>query len=87
MILAALETSTRCLILTGNLIPERVAIATAAHRQVPMMVVPSDTMETIRMIEDASGPVRLTTLAHVEALRGLTDRELYVAQIFRALGI
>jgi hypothetical protein len=87
VILAALETSTRCLILTGNLIPEQVAIATAAHRQVPLMVVPWDTMETIRMIEEASGPVRLTTLAHVEALRGLTDRELYVARILRALGL
>jgi BioD-like phosphotransacetylase family protein len=87
VILAALETSTRCIILTGNLIPEQVAIATAAHRQVPLMVVPSDTMETIRMIEEASGPVRLTTLAHVEALRGLTDRELYVAQLLRALGL
>ncbi|MBN1888266.1 MAG: phosphotransacetylase family protein, partial [Thermoflexales bacterium] len=44
--LAALETSTRCLILTGNLYPSPVVLGRAEERGVPILLVNMDTLST-----------------------------------------
>lgn len=49
--LAALETSTKLLILTGNLYPNDIIIAKAEERKIPIMVVRGDTLSTIEKIE------------------------------------
>jgi hypothetical protein len=49
--LAALETSTRLLILTGNLYPNDIIIAKAEERKIPIMVVRGDTLGAIEKIE------------------------------------
>jgi BioD-like phosphotransacetylase family protein len=53
--LAALETSTRCLILTGNQRPSTVVLNRACELKVPIVVVESDTLTTVRMIEPIFG--------------------------------
>jgi BioD-like phosphotransacetylase family protein len=53
--LAALETSTRCLILTGNQPPSQEVLDRANEVGVPIIVVEPDTLSTVRVVERAFG--------------------------------
>jgi BioD-like phosphotransacetylase family protein len=53
--LAALETSTRCLILTGNQPPSQEVIDRAREVKVPIIVVEGDTLSTVHIVERAFG--------------------------------
>lgn len=64
--LSALETSTVALILTGNLHPNPVALEQAESLGVPVLLVETNTMETVEKIERAYGKTRL---GHTEKLR------------------
>jgi BioD-like phosphotransacetylase family protein len=57
--LAALETSTVVLILTGNLHPSPLIIQQAETLSVPILLVKDNTMETVDLIERAHGKTRL----------------------------
>jgi BioD-like phosphotransacetylase family protein len=56
--LAALETSTRCLILTGNLQPSPVILGRAEEVGVPIMTVRHDTLTTVEIAEQYFGKIR-----------------------------
>jgi BioD-like phosphotransacetylase family protein len=69
--LAALETSTACLILTGNLRPSPLVIRQADEFGVTVMLVRPNTMETIETIDRVYGKTRLgeeTKLKQFQAL-------------------
>jgi BioD-like phosphotransacetylase family protein len=69
--LAALETSTIALVLTGNLRPSAAVVERAASQGVVVMVVQHNTMEAVESIESVFGKTRLgqaEKLAHFEAL-------------------
>ena len=69
--LAALETSTTCLILTGNLQPSPLIIKQAEDFGVSVLLVRENTMETVEAIEQIFGKTRLgqpDKLAEFEAL-------------------
>lgn len=51
--LAALETSTRALILTGNMYPNDIIMAKAEEKGVPIIVVKGDTLSTVELVESA----------------------------------
>jgi BioD-like phosphotransacetylase family protein len=53
--MAALETSTTCLILTGNLQPSPLIVKQAEAFGVTVLLVPGNTMETIEAIEQIFG--------------------------------
>jgi len=57
--LAALETSTKCLILTGNLRPSPLVVKQAEEFGVTIMLVRLNTMETIEKVETIYGKTRL----------------------------
>lgn len=57
--LAALETSTQCLILTGHIPPTKEIISRAEDLEVPILSVDLDTLTTVEIIERAFGEVRL----------------------------
>ncbi|MCJ7658567.1 MAG: phosphotransacetylase family protein [Anaerolineales bacterium] len=57
--LAALETSTTCLVLTGNLHPSPLIVKQADEFGVSVLLVSSNTMETVNAIEDIFGKTRL----------------------------
>jgi BioD-like phosphotransacetylase family protein len=57
--LAAMETSTTCLILTGNLHPSNLIIKQAENMCVPILLVPNNTMETIEALDRVFGKTRL----------------------------
>lgn len=56
--LAALETSTSCLILTGNLRPATMVMNRAAARNVPLLMTPEDTLSTVQRLEGLMGHLR-----------------------------
>ena len=69
--LAALDTSTVCLILTGNLRPPARVLARAEEQGVTVLIVPDNTLETVEAVESVFGRTRLgqaAKLAHFEAL-------------------
>jgi BioD-like phosphotransacetylase family protein len=67
--LAALQTSTRCLILTGNLRPSVRVLGKAAEQGVPVILVKEDTLTTTGRVEAAIGHVRLSSPKQVARLR------------------
>jgi BioD-like phosphotransacetylase family protein len=67
--LAALETSTRCLILTGNLRPSVRVLGKAAEQGVPIILVKEDTLTVTGRVEAAIGHVRLSSPKQVARLR------------------
>lgn len=69
ILLAALETSTRCLILTGNLRPSVRVLGTAAEQGVPVLLVKGDTVTTTERVEAAIGHVRLSSPKQVARLK------------------
>ena len=57
--LAALETSTQCLILTGHIPPTKDIVSRAEDLEIPILSVDLDTLTTVEIIERAFGEVRL----------------------------
>lgn len=57
--LAALETDTRCIILTGNLPPSSLVLSRAEELGVPMILVGMDTLTAVEKMETLLGRVRL----------------------------
>jgi len=51
MIMTAFDTSTSCVVLTGNLVPHPRILARADEIDVPVLLVPTDTYTTAQMIE------------------------------------
>jgi hypothetical protein len=56
--IAALETSTACLILTGNMRPATTVLNQAAQRNVPILLTPDDTLTTVQRLEALVGHLR-----------------------------
>ena len=52
MILASLETNTAGIILTGNMVPPQNIISKASERDVPLLLVPSDTYQAAKQIDN-----------------------------------
>jgi hypothetical protein len=67
--LAALQTSTRCLILTGNLRPSVRVLGSAADQHVPVIMVKDTTLQTAERVEAAIGHVRLSSPKQVARLK------------------
>ncbi len=81
--LAALQTSTNCLILTGQLRPDPKIIQRAEELEVPILSVSHDTLKTVRMIELAISEARFQEPIKVEYMRDLVAKNLDLAE-FRA---
>ena len=69
VIMAALRTSTRCLILTGNLRPDVRVLSAASDQGVPMILVKEDTLTTTERVERAIGHVRLSSPKQIARLK------------------
>lgn len=85
--LAALETSTVVLILTGNLRPSPIVLQQAESLQVPVLLVPHNTMETVDLIERAYGKTRLGQPEKFEAFMQLLDDNVEIEGMAKALGL
>ncbi|MEX0788546.1 MAG: DRTGG domain-containing protein [Anaerolineales bacterium] len=85
--LAALETSTVALILTGNLTPNPAVLEQAEAQSVPVLLVKESTIETVELIERAYGKTRLGSAQKLEDFLQLAAKHLDFASIDTALGL
>ncbi len=85
--LAALETSTRCLILTGNIYPSPVVLNRAEELCVPVLLTKHDTLSTIEVIEAYFGRSRFQQPQKLERFSHLLDEHFDFAALYQALGI
>lgn len=85
--LAALETSTVVLILTGYLHPSPVVLHQAESLGVPILLVKENTMETVEAIERAYGKTRLGQPEKLDTFMQLLDENVALDEIYKALGI
>lgn len=85
--LAALETSTVVLILTGNLQPSPLILEQAESLGVPVLLVESNTMETVERIERAYGKTRLGQREKLQTFTDLVADNVNLDPIFGALGL
>lgn len=85
--LAALETSTACLILTGNLRPSPLIIKQADQFGVPVLLTRENTMEAIDLIERVLGKTRLGQTAKLHQYETLLAKHTDFKRLYAALGL
>lgn len=69
--LAALETSTSCLILTGHITPNPLILSRAEYLEVPILSVNLDTLTTVEIVDQAFGKARIQEPIKVECMQQL----------------
>lgn len=72
--LAALETSTQCLILTGHVTPQEIILNRADDLEIPILSVDYDTLTTVEIIDQAFDHVRLQEPIKVEVAQELLQK-------------
>jgi len=85
--LAALETSTTCLILTGNLHPSPLVVKQAEEFGVPILLVRGNTMETIEKIEHVFGRSHLGLISKLKEFQSLLDQNCQFDRLYTAIGL
>ncbi len=85
--LAALETSTTCLVLTGNLQPSPLIVKQAEELGVAVLLVPGNTMETIEAIERVFGKTRLAQAVKLQQFEALFAEHVDIGRLYRAIGL
>ena len=85
--MAALETSTQCLILTGHIPPQAFILSRAEDLEVPVLSVDLDTLRTVEIIDNAFGQVRLHEPIKVECIRHLMNEHFDIDRLMNQLGL
>jgi hypothetical protein len=85
--LAALETSTRCLVLTGNLYPAAHVLNRADELCVPVLLTRLDTLAAIEIIEGFFNRSRFQQPQKIERFSALLDEYFDYAALHDALGL
>jgi len=85
--LAALETSTKCLVLTGDQMPNEIIISRAREVGVPMISVHFDTLTTVEKLEAVLGRIRIREEQKVQRARELLRDRLNYRRIVEKLGL
>lgn len=84
---AALETSTQCLILTGQLPPPEFIKSRAEDLEIPIISVDLDTLTTVEIIDRAFGQVRVHEPIKVECIRHLMKQYFDIERLLAQLGL
>jgi hypothetical protein len=85
--LAALETSTHCLILTGQIPPSERVLARAEDLEVPILSVDLDTLTAVEIIDRTFGQVRLHEPIKVQCIQQLMEQQLDLDRLLTLLGV
>ena len=85
--LAALESSTHCLILTGQVPPPDFILNKAEELEIPILSVDLDTLSTVEIVDRAFGQVRLHEPVKVECIRQLMQEHFNIERLLSLLGI
>ncbi|MDY7015064.1 MAG: phosphotransacetylase family protein [Cyanobacteriota bacterium] len=85
--LAALETSTNCLILTGHNPPPDYILSRAEDLEIPILAVDLDTLTTVEIADRAFGSVRIQEPIKVECVRDLMREHFDLERLLAQLGL
>jgi len=85
--LAALETSTSALVLTGNIRPSPAVLDRAEEREVPIILVADDTLTTVERAEGIFGHIRFKQEAKISRFIALLDQSFDFARLYDELGL
>ncbi|MDJ0601197.1 MAG: phosphotransacetylase family protein [Crocosphaera sp.] len=85
--LAALETSTSCLILTGHMNPQPLIISRAEDLEVPILSVDLDTLSTVEIVDQAFGKVRLQEKIKVSCIQELMVKNFDMTRLCHELSL
>jgi uncharacterized protein len=85
--LAALETSTRCLILTGNFRPTPQIISRAEEVGIPIILTRQDTMAAIELIDGFFGKSRFHQKKKVDRFENLMNEHMNFDALYAAAGL
>ncbi len=80
--LAALETSSHCLILTGQLPPDELVLRRGEDVEVPVLSVDYDTLSTVEIIDRTFGSVRPHEPFKVECVKKLMAQYFDFKRLF-----
>jgi len=81
--MTAFDTSTSCIVLTGNLVPHPRILARADELEIPMISVPLDTYTTAQVIERIKAETRAEDTKKLEIIRGLVRDEIDLEQLLQ----
>jgi len=87
MQLAALETSTRCLILSGNTAPIPTVLYRAEDERIPIILAKADTIATVATIEQALGKTRFNQEKKLPRLTEIMEQHFDFKAVYRGLGL
>jgi uncharacterized protein len=84
---AALETSTQCLILTGQLPPPQFILSRAEELEIPILSVDLDTLTTVEIVDRTFGQVRVHEPIKVQCIRHLMTEHFDIDRLLSKLGL
>ncbi len=84
---AALDTSTRCIILTGDLYPDSRILDRAQQAGVPLILTREDTLSAVERIERVLGKLRMREPKKIQRALELAEEHVDFARLDAALGI
>ncbi len=87
MQLAALETSTRCLILTGNTAPNPAVVYRAEEKNVPIILARDELTAIVTNIEDALGKTRFNQENKLLKLTEIMEQHFSFQSVYKGLGL
>ncbi len=79
--LAALETDTKCLILTGNFSPSSVVLNRAEELNIPIILVTFDTLKTTEKINEILGKVRFHEFTKIDKMIDIVKNNINVDKL------
>lgn len=85
--LAALETSTQCLILTGHFPPSPLILSRAEDLEVPILSVDLDTLTTVEIVDQAFGQVRLHEAIKVQCVDQMMAKHFDIQRLMTQLDL
>ena len=85
--LAALETPTSCLVLTGNTAPSEIVLHRAEEKAVPIIVAREDTSATVASIEAALSQVRFNQEKKLPIITEMIKQRLNLEALSQGLGL
>ncbi len=87
ILLAALETPTSAIILTGNLQPDHHVLLKAEERNIPLLLTPYDTYLTMKKIEETGYTIKFLSEAKLQRIINEVEKRINVEEIIEKMGL
>lgn len=85
--LAALESSTNCLILTGHFLPNSIVLNRAEDLEIPVLSVDLDTLTTVELVDKAFSQARFSETIKVDCILQLFKKNVDIDRLLDQLEI